>query len=170
MAKNNVLVLNLDYSPISVCSVERAFLLIFLGKAEPLANYESQSLRSVSQKFNAPAVIKIRRYVNIPYKGVMLSRQNIFKRDNQTCQYCGSKKDLTLDHVIPRSKGGKSTWNNLVTACKKCNSLKGDMLLEESPVKLKTLPYKPGYGVFLQDFSGQSNKEWEPFLRRKSKA
>lgn len=117
-----------------------------------------------------PAVIRLNKYVNVPYKGVSLTRQNIFRRDNFECQYCGSKKDLTLDHVEPRSKGGKSVWNNLVTACKRCNAKKGDFAPEKAGMALKSRPFKPSYILFLRDLSGMLCEEWKPFLKVKNKA
>ncbi|MEQ8712256.1 MAG: HNH endonuclease [Cyclobacteriaceae bacterium] len=162
---NRVLVLNQDYSPMTVCSVERAFLLIYLKKAELLNAVESKSLRSVNATFPFPSVIKINRYVNMPYMGVVLTRQNIFRRDGHKCQYCGTHKDLTLDHLIPRSKGGKSTWNNLLTACRRCNARKGDYQIDQIDMKPKTMPHKPSYVMFLMDSSGQLQEEWKAYLK-----
>ena len=159
-----VLVLNLDHSPISVCTVQRAFLLIYLDKAQLLTEAKGFVLRSVNMVFPMPAVIKLNKYVRIPYMGVELNRQNIFKRDGFECQYCGNTKSLTLDHVFPRSKGGKSSWTNLVTACKRCNTQKGDFTPEEAGMKLIGNPYRPSYIMFLRDFSGFVQREWEPFL------
>ena len=139
---NAVLVLNQDFTPLTVCSVQRAFMLIFLNKAELLNEVTDKKLRSVTQSFPFPSVIKINRYINMPYKGVVMTRHNIFKRDGNQCQYCGTNKDLTLDHLIPRSKGGKSSWTNLVTACKKCNARKGDYSPEQVGMKLKKHPTK----------------------------
>ncbi|MDN4166664.1 HNH endonuclease [Cytophagales bacterium LB-30] len=162
--KSSVLVLNQDYSPITVCSVHRAFLLVFLEKAELVASAVNQSLRSVNQSFPMPSVIRLNRYINIPYKGVVLTRHNIFRRDNHTCQYCGSTRDLTLDHVVPSSKGGKSSWTNLVTACKRCNTRKGDHTPEEVGMALHKRPIKPSYATFLRDFAGYNKAEWLPYL------
>ncbi len=159
-----VLVLNQDFSPISVCTIQRAFLLNYLNKSELVKPANGYKLRSVSQSFPMPAVIRLNRYVNVPYKGVALTRQNVFRRDNSSCQYCGTDKDLTLDHVIPRSKGGKSAWNNLVTACKKCNAIKGDASPEKVGLVLKKKPVRPSYMLFLRDLSGMSCEEWRPFL------
>lgn len=171
---SSVLVLNQDFSPLTVCSRERAFLLIYLKKADLLSADKNAVLRSVSKTFQSPSVIKINRYVNIPYRGVVLTRHNIFKRDGNQCQYCGTSKDLTLDHLIPRSKGGKSTWSNLVTACKTCNARKGDFTPEKVGLKLKNRPSKPSYVMFLMDHSGQVREEWrqylEPHLKSKSVA
>ena len=164
---NEVLVLNHDYSPLTICSVQRAFLLVFLDKAELLDSVEGQSLRTVSMSFEFPSVIKINRYIHLPYKGVVLSRHNVFKRDGHKCQYCGTSKDLTLDHLIPRSKGGKSSWTNLVTACKKCNAKKGDFSVEKIGMKLKNAPYKPSYISFLKTAHGTLREEWKPYLNPK---
>ena len=161
------LVLNQDYSPITVCSIQKAFLLVYLKKAELIENEEGLKLRSVDQSFPFPSVIRLSHYVNMPYKGVMLTRQNIFKRDAHTCQYCGTQKDLTLDHLVPRSKGGKSNWTNLVTACKRCNARKGNNSPEESEMKLLRPPFRPNYVMFIRDFSGPINEKWMPFLKTK---
>jgi 5-methylcytosine-specific restriction endonuclease McrA len=162
--KRNVLVLNQDYSPFTVCTVQRAFLLVFLSKAELLTGAVNQTLRTVTTSYPMPAVIRLHQYIHIPYRGVVLTRQNIFKRDEFTCQYCGSIKDLTLDHVIPRSRGGKSTWKNLITACKMCNAKKGNYTPQEAGMFLSKLPYKPSYIIFLRDFSGMIRDEWKPYL------
>lgn len=163
---DKVLVLNQDYSPLTLCTVSRAFLLVYLEKAELLAADKEGVLRSVSISFPKPSVIKIKNYVHVPYKGVVLTRYNIFKRDGYQCQYCGTTKDLTLDHLIPRSKGGKSTWNNLVTACKKCNSKKGDSNPKEAGLVLKKPPFKPSYIMFLKNSVGGIKDDWQPYLNK----
>jgi 5-methylcytosine-specific restriction endonuclease McrA len=112
-----------------------------------------------------PAVIRLNRYVNIPYKGVALTRQNVFKRDSFECLYCGKNHDLTLDHVKPRSRGGKSSWDNLATACKRCNAYKGDYTPEERGIELRYKPFKPSYVMFLRDYSGFHCEEWCPYLK-----
>ncbi len=164
---NTVLVLNQDYSPLTICSVQRAFMLVFLNKADLISEIEEKQLRSISKSFPFPSVIKVRSYKNIPYKGVVMSRHNIFKRDGGLCQYCGTNRDLTLDHVVPRSKGGKSTWTNLVTACKKCNSKKSDFSLEKVGMKLFKAPVKPSYVTFLKMNTGAYREDWAPFLNPK---
>jgi len=111
-----------------------------------------------------PSVIRLNRYVNAPYKGVTLTRQNIFKRDNFECQYCGTRKELTLDHVTPSSKGGQHTWANLVTACKRCNAKKGDYTPDEAGMTLRKRPLKPTYALFLKELSGHHGNEWDEFL------
>lgn len=162
------MVLNQDYTPLTVCSVERAFLLVFLNKAELVSPVPDVFLHTVDRAFPAPSVIRIDRYVRVPYKGVVLSRQNIFRRDNHECQYCGTNRDLTLDHLIPRSKGGTSNWKNLVTACRHCNARKGDYGLEEVGMKLRRHPFKPSYIMFLKTSNGSLFDEWRPFLQIKS--
>ncbi len=161
-----VLVLNQDFSPLTICSVKKAFLLVYLDKAEMVFSAAEKSIRTVSQSFPYPSVIKTQQYVSMPYKGLVLTRQNIFRRDGYECQYCGSKKDLTLDHLIPRSKGGKSSWKNLVTACKRCNARKGDRKPEEVGLGLRTKPSKPSYFLFMVDNFGKVNKEWLRFLKK----
>jgi 5-methylcytosine-specific restriction endonuclease McrA len=161
---NRVLVLNQDFSPLMVCSVQRAFLLVYLNKSELVRPANGYKLHSVTMTYPMPSVIRLNRYVKAPYKGVTLTRQNIFKRDNFECQYCGTRKDLTLDHVIPSSKGGQHTWSNLVTACKSCNTRKGDRSPEEAGMIIMKKPHKPSYAVFLKDLSGTHGNEWDDFL------
>ena len=161
---NRVLVLNQDFSPLMVCSVERAFILVYLNKSELVKPANGHKLHTVTASFPMPSVIRLNRYVNAPYKGVNLTRQNIFKRDNFECQYCGTKRDLTIDHVVPRAKGGADTWTNLVTACKKCNAKKGNHTLEGSNMSLRRRPFKPSYAIFLKDHMTGQASEWDPFL------
>jgi 5-methylcytosine-specific restriction endonuclease McrA len=95
-----VLVLNQDYSALSVCTVPKAFLLVYMNKAEMLAESPRHYLRTVNEKYPMPVVIRLNRYIHIPYRGVVMTRQNLFKRDSNRCQYCGTHDNLTLDHVI----------------------------------------------------------------------
>ncbi len=167
---NSVLVLNQDYSPLTLCSLERAFLLVFLEKAEMLDHIEGKSLRTVSTSYPYPSVIRILQYKHVPYRGVVLTRYNLFKRDGHECQYCGTNKDLTLDHVVPKSKGGKSTWTNLVTACKHCNAKKGDYSLDQAGLKLAKHPVKPSYIMFLKTAAGRLQTNWFKYLEPKAYA
>ncbi|RKQ49550.1 5-methylcytosine-specific restriction endonuclease McrA [Roseivirga pacifica] len=159
-----VLVLNQDYSPISVCSAERAFLLLYLQKAELVHDDPENKIRSINTAYPMPSVIRLQQYISIPYKSVLLSRQNVFKRDSNQCLYCGNGKDLTLDHVLPKSRGGQSTWTNLATACKKCNSIKGDKTPEEAKMPLAQKPFRPTYVMFVRNFSGFTSKDWLKYL------
>lgn len=162
---SKVLVLNADFRALTVCPAPKAFLLVYLKKAEIVHKAENKVLRTVSKAFPMPSVIRLYNYVNLPYRGVVLSRHNIFKRDLHRCVYCGSRRELTLDHVIPKSKGGKSTWTNLVTACKSCNSHKGDMSVEEAGLSLPYEPYKPSFVIFLREFSKMGDGYWKPYLK-----
>jgi len=164
-----VLILNQDYSALTVCTVPKAFILVYLKKAELVSEAADLQLRSVSHTFPMPTVIRLFKYVHLPYKGVILNRQNIFKRDGHRCQYCGTHEDLTLDHVVPKSRGGLTKWDNLTTACKRCNSRKGDFLPEEAKMILTQKPYKPSFVVFLRDFSGHIEEDWRPYLSKKMK-
>jgi 5-methylcytosine-specific restriction endonuclease McrA len=164
-----VLILNSDYRALTVCSVQKAFILVYLNKAELVAEQNGYALKSVSVTYPMPSIIRLFSYVQLPYKGVILSRQNIFKRDGGRCQYCGSGHDLTLDHVMPRSRGGKSSWDNLVTACKACNSKKGDYTPDEARMPLARPPFKPSFLMFLRDFSGYIDENWKPYLGNKYK-
>ncbi len=164
-----VLILNQDFSALTICSVQKAFILVYLNKAELVEQAKGINLNTISLSYPMPSIIRLFKYVQLPYKGVMLSRQNIFKRDGNECQYCGSVHDLTLDHVMPRSRGGKSTWDNLVTACRRCNSKKGDYTPPEANMKLTRQPFKPSFIMFLRDFSGHADEEWKPYLGKKMK-
>ncbi len=164
-----VLVLNQDYSALTICSVAKAFLLVYLKKADLISESQTENLRSITQSFPLPTVIRLHKYVYLPYRGVMLTRQNIFRRDGHQCQYCGTSTDLTLDHVLPKSRSGKSSWDNLTTACKRCNSRKGDFTPEEAGMTLRQRPYKPSFIMFIRDFSGVNDESWLPFLNRKEK-
>ncbi len=165
-----VLVLNQDYTPLTLCSVQRAFLLVFLHKAELLEGVKGKELRSVSRSYPHPSVIRVYDYKHVPYRGVVLTRYNLFKRDGYLCQYCGTGKDLTLDHVVPKSKGGPSSWTNLVTACKHCNSRKGDDTPEEAGLKLSKNPVKPSYIVFLKSSAGRLQQDWHKYLEPRAYA
>lgn len=165
-----VLVLNADYSAISVCSVPKAFLLVYLDKAELLKGDDRTRLRTVSTSYPLPSVIKLHNYVAVPYKGVVLNRQNVFKRDGNKCAYCGQGRELTLDHIMPKSRGGKTNWDNLITACKRCNGRKGNDTPEEAAMPLLRKPFKPTFVMFLRDFSGVLSEKWAPYLAKHKSA
>jgi 5-methylcytosine-specific restriction endonuclease McrA len=164
LSEKKVLVLNLDHSPVGVVNVHKGFVLTYLDKATLLVRYDYLQIRTVDHVFDYPAVIRLNHYKNIPYKGVLLNRNNLFKRDKYTCQYCGSEKDLTLDHVVPKSKGGKTSWKNLITACHRCNTIKGNKTPEEAGMPLATYPFKPNLSYFLAEYAERHAAEWIPFL------
>ena len=163
MINRRVLVLNQDYSPLTVCTVQRAFLLTYLKKAD-LVSEANHPLRTINRAYPMPSIIRLNRHANVPYKGVVMTRQNIFRRDHHECQYCGASKDLTLDHVVPRSRGGKSSWKNLVTACRRCNAHKGSQTPEKAGLKLRSVPARPTYVMFLREFVGPNYEDWKPYL------
>jgi 5-methylcytosine-specific restriction endonuclease McrA len=164
-----VLILNQDYSALTVCSVQRAFLLVYLNKAEMIADAKDKFLRTVNNSFPMPSIIRLIDYVKLPYRGVLLNRQNIFRRDGMKCQYCGAVSDLTIDHVLPRSRKGASSWENLTTACRNCNARKGDSTPEEAAMVLKSKPFKPSFLLFLRDFSGNIDEQWYDYLGKASR-
>lgn len=162
--EKRVLVLNLDHSPVAVVSPQKAIVLLLLEKANCLSTYGLLEIRTVSRSFEYPAVIRLNDYKNIPYRGVLLNRVNLFRRDGGECQYCGSRRHLTIDHVVPRSKGGKTSWTNLVTACNRCNVNKGDKTPEQAGLILKKEPFKPSLSYFLSEYAERQAEQWLPFL------
>ena len=162
--RDKVLILNQDYSAIAVCTVQKAFLLVYLDKAEMVTKAEGAFLNTVTVAYPVPSVIRLQRYVRVPYYGIALSRHNVMRRDNFICQYCGSVKNLTLDHLTPRSRGGETDWLNLVTACSRCNARKGDRTPEEAGLKLLRKPVKPSLQSFLKLHLDNSNHDWRTFL------
>jgi len=160
----SVLVLNQDYQALSICSVERAVVLLFQHKAEMVAPRDGLVLRSPSTTFPWPSVIRLKRYISLPYRKVALSRKNVMRRDAFQCQYCGARDKLTIDHVFPRSRGGKDTWENLVTACIPCNTRKGNRTPEEANMPLKRRPFRPSYVMFIRDSVHEVEDAWKPFL------
>lgn len=159
-----VLILNQTYEPLAICRLDKAIILTFLQKADVVSNYKNITINSSNKSFAVPSIIKLNRYVKMPYKKIEFSRRNILKRDNHTCQYCGSKSSLTVDHVHPKSRGGQDTWENLTTACVKCNNKKGNRTPKEANMVLISEPYKPSYHGFLKTTIGKTEKEWEQFL------
>ncbi len=160
-----VLVLNQSYEPISVCNIRKAMGLLCLMKAEIVVANEKRRVRSVSNAFTCPSVIRLRRYIHVPVKKVELSRKNILRRDAHRCQYCGIvKPPLTIDHVMPKSRGGLDAWENLVCACVKCNVKKGNRTPEEASMKLSKTPRRPSHVTFIKNLSGDLDEGWKPYL------
>ncbi|MDI6402299.1 HNH endonuclease [Balneolaceae bacterium ANBcel3] len=160
----NVLVLNQDYQPLSVCNVKKSILLLLLEKAEMLHDIPVKKIRTIRSEYEYPSVIRLRKYAKIPYKNIVLSRKNILKRDNNRCLYCGSREALTIDHVIPKSRGGSDTWENLVSACNPCNHKKGNKTPKEAGMKLLSKPFRPNHIIYLRDFYGNVHETWKPYL------
>ena len=161
-----VLVLNVNYEPLNVCSTKRALVLIFSDKASLVLNGRGY-IKTVSSKFPAPSIIRLGNMIKRPRPIVNLSKQEIYRRDNYTCQYCGRKTtQLTIDHVIPKHLGGLHSWNNLVAACPGCNHKKGGKTIEQANMRLLRYPKSPEasavyrFGRYLH-----SNKDWLPFIK-----
>jgi 5-methylcytosine-specific restriction endonuclease McrA len=162
-----VLVLNQNYEPLNVCNVRRAIVLVIDGKAEILEAHDA-SVATASRRFPWPSVIRLVYLIRRPRPRVKLTRREIFIRDGFTCQYCGRQAgDLTIDHIIPRSRGGQHTWDNLVSACKPCNHRKGGKSLGEARMHLRTQPREPSAGVYYtieRRLDTAINAGWEKFL------
>jgi 5-methylcytosine-specific restriction endonuclease McrA len=146
-----VLVLNASYEPLNVCSVRRAHVLVFKGKAVVLEEFELP-LHSATDTFPRPHVIRLVTYVRVPRSAQRkISRRALFARDEWSCVYCGTSGGrLTLDHVVPKSRGGDSVWENVVTACAPCNLRKGDRLPEEASMTLRRAPRPPAPVLFIR--------------------
>jgi hypothetical protein len=157
---NNVLVLNSDYSPLNVTSLRKGFILVNKGKAEIIQKGEEDIVTTIGN-FVRPVIIRLLNYIKFRPSQLKVSRKRIFKRDKYTCQYCGNKKNLTLDHVMPRSRGGKNSWTNMVTCCSRCNSKKGNKTPEEANMRLITKPYEPY--VFSSVLFDDVENIWEDF-------
>lgn len=159
------LVLDSSYMPRSIVSSSRAFVIVYKGNAEVIDNHPVHfQLVDEDLKINKPSVIRIPRYVKHTKHNIPPSRQNVFKRDGHQCVYCGArdKRKLTIDHVVPQSKGGGNTWDNLVTACLSCNHAKADLSLKEYGVKIDP-PKKPHFIMLLKQLN-YIYEEWKPYL------
>ena len=139
--------------------------MIYLGKAEPVLNDDRKVLHSVATVYPWPSIIRISKFIRVPYKKVVLTRKNILRRDGFKCAYCGrSDIPLTVDHVIPRARGGDDTWENLVTACTICNNKKGDRTPEEARLNMIYQPFKPSHIMFIKNVVGRLDERWKPYL------
>jgi len=184
MLYSNVLVLNKSFLPVNITTVRRAFCLLYAGIAKAVNDqYETFDYQSWSQitaernddtiglvgrVIKVPRVILLIAYDRVPKRHVRFSRYNIFARDKNSCQYCGrrfSRSELNIDHVIPRSQGGTSTWENVVCSCHDCNRKKGGKNPEQARMRLVSPPRKPAWtpplNISLQEIM---HKEWAPFL------
>lgn len=163
----DVLVLNMDYSPINVTSLKKGFKLVFKGKAEIINESEGEPIITDKKNYNRPTVIRLLRYVVTPFRKVNLNRQNVFRRDDYKCVYCRSEENLTIDHLIPKYRGGNNNWDNLVTCCGDCNVKKGhkivDEFLKEYNLKMHHQPFKPTYLYFVQKMN-KVNNDWKDYV------
>ena len=165
---DNISVLKLDssFKPIEIISWEEAVVLTWLNKAWA-AEYTDKWVHSAKKAFQIPSVIVLFRYIDEKFFTLPCTRKNILLRDGNQCQYCCRhfhESDLTVDHVIPRSKGGTNEWDNVVAACKPCNQKKGSYLLENSSVSIRKLPQKPSYRALIKKKIGKANLAWQEYL------
>lgn len=160
-----VLILNQNYEPLSVCNVQKAIILLWLGKAEMVAARPDLAIHTISTAYPYPSVVRLALYIHMPYKRVELTRKNILRRDNHRCVYCGkTTPPLTVDHIMPKSRSGGESWENLVCACVRCNNRKGNRTPEEANMKLRVKPFRPNHVTFIRHVVGTIDREWEPFL------
>jgi len=163
-----VLVLNASYEPLHLVSTRRAILLLLKDKAE-IVEAADHMIRAASAELPQPLVIRLLRYIKLPSNlALPLTRRLVYARDHYTCQYCGGQfptSQLTMDHVIPKSRGGQKVWENIVTACKRCNQKKGNRTPEEARMRLRRPPYRPRYMalVWLKAPS-QRHPAWEKYI------
>lgn len=161
-----MLVLNATYEPINVCTVRRAAVLLLKARAE-VVEHGQGTLHSEHLQYERPLVIRLVSYVRIPrdLHRRKITRKAVLARDAWTCQYCGSRRSgLTVDHVIPRSRGGNSAWENIVAACAPCNRRKGNRLPAEIAMHPSSQPKPPGPHVFIRIASPRVPASWEPYL------
>lgn len=168
LCQHQVLVLNSSYEAINICNARRAFVLLMKGIADSVEE-SSYWIHSASNDWRLPEVIRLRRFVHIPYRPVPFCRKNVFLRDTYICQYCGDKKTvehLTIDHVLPQSRGGIDCWSNVITACRACNHQKGNRTPDEAGMPLLTkpkIPHTPSY-LHLVRIVGANRSEWRKYL------
>ncbi len=160
-----VLILNVNFEPLHVCSIKRAFGLLLAGKAEIILNGRGY-LHSSARQFEIPSVIRLGYMVRRPRPRVSLSKREILRRDNYTCQYCGRRTNmLTIDHVVPRHLGGDHSWHNLVAACGPCNRRKGGHTPEQANMSLRRHPFEPSASAsYLFGGHLEHHGEWRQFI------
>ena len=161
---SKALVLNATYEPLCVVPVRRAVVLVLKEKAE-VVHASDRQLHSERTVMAAPSVIRLTHFVKVPYRArAALNRRAVFARDDNRCQYCGAAAE-NIDHVIPRSRGGSHTWENVVAACRPCNTRKEDRLVHESGLKLRRRPVAPQELTWIVVAVGTVHPHWEPYLR-----
>ena len=160
---SRALILNATYEPLCVVPTRRALVLVLSEKAELLAS-TGRCFHSERSSFAEPSVVRLSYYVKVPYQArIGLNRRAVFARDGHRCQYCGATAE-NIDHVVPRSKGGAHTWENVVAACRPCNMRKEDHLLAETTLTLMRPPAPPRPGSWVVVSTGTVHPDWEPYL------
>ena len=158
--------LDATYRPIEIIDAVEALFMCLIGKAKPIETYEKK-IASPSKSFELPAVIVLKTIVKFRFAGVACNRANIFIRDKNICQYCTKSfptDQLTLDHMLPKSRGGLNTWTNLVTSCKKCNQKKGCRTPEEASMLPLTIPKRPKSNILRCITKNQISELWNIYL------
>lgn len=165
MLESNVLLLNQNFEPITLCSVKRAIIMVWLGKAEIIES-AGDFVHTVSREFVIPSIIRLLDYVKIKQRcEIQLTRQNVIRRDHHRCQYCGrTDGPMTVDHVVPRSQGGRDTWHNLVSCCPSCNNRKRNRTPLQAGMDLISKPSKPNVMTFRFLHRGPVHKTWRSYL------
>lgn len=159
------LVLNAGYEPLAVVTFRRALVMVMADKATIVLQDDDSPVRSSHGQLPRPTVIVLKRYVRRPYRDMLhVTRRGVLRRDAFICAYCG-KSANTIDHVIPRSRGGKNTWENLVAACLLCNSRKADKMLSQLGWQLRTTPHRPRMGGHLVSGLQHIDAAWDEFLQ-----
>ena len=158
------LVLNAGYEPLSIVSFKRALVLVLEGKATVLASDDEHPIWSSSGAWERPSVILLRRYVRIPgARAIPVSRRGVLRRDGSRCAYCGASA-TTIDHIVPRSRGGEDTWENLVACCLRCNNVKGDRTPMEMGWMMRTVPKAPRGTTWIVKGMERALPQWDEFL------
>lgn len=161
--------LNASFEALCVVPARRALLLVLEERAE-LLHATGRVFRSERLRISEPSVVRLSHYVKVPYQArVALNRRAVFARDGHRCQYCGGAAE-NIDHVVPRSRGGTHSWENVVAACRPCNTRKEDRLLHETGLTLRARPSQPRERVWLFAANGRVRAEWEPYLDRSSRS
>ena len=161
---SRALVLNASYEPLCVVSTRRALMLVLDDKAEVVST-TNRAFHSERSTWPEPSVVRLSYYVRVPYQArIALNRRAVFVRDGHRCQYCNAPAE-NIDHVIPRSKGGPHTWENVVAACHPCNARKMDHLLHETNMRLRRPPRAPRERTWILAAVGAVRPDWEPFLQ-----
>ena len=160
---SRALVLNASFEPLSVVSARRATVLLLAGKAD-LVSASGDVFRSEHLAVDVPSVLKLRQFVKVPFRRrSALNRRAVFARDGSMCQYCGSAAE-SIDHVVPRARGGTHTWENVVAACRPCNVRKRDRLLHETTMTLRSTPRAPNGFAWISVSVGTVPEDWQPYL------
>jgi 5-methylcytosine-specific restriction endonuclease McrA len=163
--RRSVLVLNSSYEPLGICDTRKAIVLLFCGKAVTVSHHPEILVSTVSQRFPLPSIVRLTFFVRFPYPGILLNRKTLLRRDGFRCQYCGrTDLPLTIDHMVPKSKGGEESWENLITACTRCNTAKGDRTPQEAGLHPLRPPVRPSHIMLLRQYVTSLSDDWKPYL------